>query len=187
MARREDLKDKLKLKEIEQPELNFDPKKFRDNYAQVRNDKHFIKLIGGRDNLKNYEDLVKIANALPNSNVSNLAFNMKVMAALATGVTVLSGGTVALKGTATALASDAVLRKYISNKKAVDKLVQYAKNPTPENTKIVNNTFKNQFGEDINQVNSKLAKVINGLSDSDKAKLGITAIHALPEEDKNGM
>ncbi len=194
MAKRQDLNDMLKLKEQLHPEIDFDPKKVAENYLNVRNDKQFIKLIGGKENLKHFDDIATAAQSLPHSNVSNLAKNMKIMALLGTGASAITGLLVGGAGAATGIAGslagvlaiDYGVGKYLTNPQALAKIAQYARKPTPENAKIVNNTFKKEFGESVDQVNTKFANFINQLSDSDKAKLGLVATQAVAknQEDK---
>ncbi|WP_440682150.1 hypothetical protein [Cysteiniphilum halobium] len=182
---RERLDNNLGLKELTNPEKDFNIKNLTDNYLNLKKDPDFVRWIGGKENLTHWDDIVKIVHSLPDSTISMLSKNIKTLGLIAIGAETAIRPTFSkLSKIGSALGVDKAIGWYLSNTKSLEKIAQYAKNPTPENAKIVNNTFKNEFGEDINQVNSKLTKVINGLSDSDKAKLGITAIHALPEEDK---
>ena len=81
--------------------------------------------------------------------------------------------------TGKALSFDYALSKYIANTKVNDRLAQYFRNQTPENEKILRNTFKQEFGKSIEEVTEEMQRHAR--------KLGITAIHALPEEDKDEM
>ena len=87
MATREELNRLLKLKEHLHPEMTFEPKKLAEDYLNVRNDKYFVRLIGGEKNLKHWDDIVTSAAALPHTKVSTLAKNMKIMALLGTSAT----------------------------------------------------------------------------------------------------
>ena len=185
MERREDLKGMLKHKEFYDPEIDFNYRKFADNFSQVKDNKYFIKFIGGKQNLKNFEDLVRISRAIPTNLPTNLATNMKILAAIATGLAIAGGSGSAAKSAIVALSMDKRLKAYIGNKKAVARMVQYAKDPTAKNLKIVNNTYKNEFGKSVDEVNSELKSFINSLSEKDRAIMGVSAIkYATNSEDE---
>jgi len=168
-SNRQKLHDDLKFKEYTDVGLDFKPKTIADNFKNVMADKDkekaFLRRIGGKENLKHWEDIITSIKALPETAVSTLAKNMKIMSLIGVlagaGGSVLSGGGATMgivTGVSASLATDYLVSKFLTSPKLLQRLVKFSKNPNDQNAKIVNNTFKAKTGVSVRQFMAQLDK-----------------------------
>lgn len=169
MSNSVELRNMLKLEEFAHPELNFDPKKFASTYKNIMEGGKkseeamaFVKMIGGEEHLGHFKDIVQVAVKTPTEKVSNLALNMKIMAAVGGAgymIGSLLGGN-GLTGSASSLggylAVDAMALLAIKNKRYLKAASNYAKKPSPENSKKLKNTISKEFNMSVDRFNTEL-------------------------------
>ena len=177
MAKRVEANEMLGIKKQIRPDIRFNPEAIAENYLNVRTNKDFIKIIGGQENLQNFDSIVTAVQSMPTSRVSELATNMKIMGAIGTSAggvgAIATGATGALTGFAGAagsiLGGDIIAHMLIKKGKGLATLAAFAKTHTPENAKKIKNYYKAQFGMTVKEVNNVLMEELKKI-DKEKQK-----------------
>ena len=133
----------LGLDEADMGAQVFDTEHVLRHFAQSKNDPNFVALIGGKENLKKFEDIATAARALPQNKQNVYTKNMKTIAAISGLLGAFAGNGIAQHGGLTGIlaaggaygALELISRHLLKKGKSLDEIADYARKMTKKFSK----------------------------------------------------